>query len=440
MGKIDAVFIGHSDYLSTNCYNIQAEMIEAMKKEAGVEVTDSTICCTQQEAVEVTRRALAGHPDGVILVFASWLECNVAMSAVKELKGTPAICWGVPLEEVAGVRESTGSYVSATMFQGVIRRVGLPIDTLKGSWRDAKIMEKIAAWAKAAGAYGKLYYSRMGLVGYTSMAIYTGTFDHVLMRYIVGPEVDQMDSYTLIERSKQVPDEKIDEAIAYLKTKTPIAENINQDILRKTMAIYVALKEISKEHQWDGVNVKCQYEFSKEYKAIPCVALSLLAEDGIVTSCEGDTLCAVTMMLLNAMSGDTIAYGDSLSQDGDVITFSPCGFMPFSVGKKGYSVENFPDVPGFNGICVTGTMRPEKVTFARLVEDVGKYHIVYGTGQGIECLPRGGWAPSLEVKLDGDVEKLLDNYAGQHYAIAYGDYSAAIEAYGKIAGIETVRI
>lgn len=29
--------------------------------------------------------------------------------------------------------------------------------------------------------------------------------------------------------------------------------------------------------------------------------------------------------------------------------------------------------------------------------------------------------PALDVKLDGDVKWFVENYAGQHYAICYGD-------------------
>ena len=42
--------------------------------------------------------------------------------------------------------------------------------------------------------------TKIGLIGYSSMNIYPGTFDHLFLRTKIGPEVRQMDAYTVIGR------------------------------------------------------------------------------------------------------------------------------------------------------------------------------------------------------------------------------------------------
>ena len=435
------IWIGHPDYLNSNTYAITAEIRNTLKTLPYIQVEDEiSIAVTDRQAIEAARKILHQNLSGAIIVLATWVECNVVMSAIKELRGLPILFWAFPLETVGGIRESTGSYVSGTMISGPVQRLGLKSQVLLGSWKDPKTLKSVESFLRAACAVNTLFYSKIGLFGYTSMSIYTGTFDHVLMRYLIGPEVEQMDAYSLIRAAEALPPEQVQAAIAKLTGSVPIMEDVKEHKLYKTMGLYVALKNFCREKEWAAVNVKCQYEFSKEYRVVPCVALSMLADEGVVTSCEGDMLVTVSQMILNAITGQPSTYGDSLSQEGNVIKFSPCGFMPFSMAAPGARVQKFLEHPGFSGIQVCGVMRPERVTFLRLVEDVGSYHLLYGTGQGLPTEPRGGCMPALDVELDGDANELCKHYAGQHYALAYGDWADELESFARLMGIKTIRI
>ena len=440
MKKTGVIWLGHADYLDENCAAVQRAVNAVLGSVEGIESQVLPVATSEKEAVKAVREMIARDVCGAVLVLTSWVECNVVMAALKELRGRPCMFWGFPPDEVEGRKESTGSFVSATMFNGVLRRLGLSCPTLYAGWNDPEAVKQLSAFAKAAKVIDHLYYAKIGLFGYTSMSIYTGTFDHVLLRWMIGPEVEQMDTYSLIRAAEAVPEEEVNAAVERLKGMAICRENAAPEFLKKTMAIYVALRNFCKEKDWQAVNVKCQYELSKEYKVVPCVALSLLAEDGICAACEGDMLCTVSMMILQQLCGDMVWYGDSLTQWDNTVQFSPCGFMPFSMAKKPVYVQKFLEHPGFTGIQVSGVMRPEKVTWMRLVEDVGSYHIVYGTGNGTETQPRGGCMPALNVELDGDIKKLEKEYSGQHYALVYGDHADEIALFAELMGIEARRV
>ena len=89
---------------------------------------------------------------------------------------------------------STGSYVSGAMLGGVLRRMGLEPKTVFGMPGEDGTAEEVAAFCRAAGAWHHLRRCRIGLVGYTSMNILTGTFDHLLLRSRLGPDVEQSDA------------------------------------------------------------------------------------------------------------------------------------------------------------------------------------------------------------------------------------------------------
>ena len=441
MKKVGFLWIGHADYLGETTAAIQREVISCADGLPFIHAEVHPIATTDQEAAAAAR-ALVETQDccGAILVLTSWVECSVVMTALKELRGRPCMLWGFPVEEINGRMDSTGSYVSAAMFAGVVQRLGLPCPMLIASWKDPSARAQLRSFSSAAAAVDALFYAKIGLFGYTSMSIYTGTFDHVLMRYKIGPEIEQMDTYSLLRAAEGVPAAEVDAALARLHAVARVKADAAPEMLRRTMAMYAALRRFCTEKGWAAVNLKCQYELSKEYRAVPCVALSLLAEDGITASCEGDILNTVSMLLLHCLSGQVSWYGDALTHWDNTVQFSPCGFMPFSMAQGTPYVQKFMEHPGFSGVQVCGVLRPEKVTYLRLVEDIGTYHLLYGTGTGIETQPRGGCMPALNVTLDGSVKKLCQEYAGQHFALAYGDLTQELEQFAALTGIEARRV
>ena len=103
-------------------------------------------------------------------------------------------------------------------------------------------------------------------------------------------------------------------------------------------------------------------------------------------------------------------------------------------------IGNFLPHPGFTGIQPSFVQKPGKVTVLRLIEGKGDYRILYFTGEGLNTELRQGYMPALDIRLDGDINRLIEHYSGQHYAICYGDIRSRIEALSKIMNIETIAI
>jgi L-fucose isomerase-like protein len=378
--------------------------------------------------------------DGVVLFLGSWMECPSAMSVLREVEHLPVCLWGFPMFEHEGALTSTGSFVSYTMFKGSMDRLGFRYVTVFGMPDSSDTIAEVTRFCAAAGAMRAMKRIRLGYFGYTSMGIYTGTFDHVLMRGKIGPEVVHYDSYTLINRAHALSDDDCAEPLARLE-QYKIRDDVSRDDLLKAARFAQALLDLCHKDGLDGVNIKCQYEFSKEYGFVMCVPLSLLAEYGVVSSCEGDMMCTVSMAILSLLAGAAVTYGDSINLAGDVLKLSSCGFMPFSMGIAGcQEIRKFLPHPGFSGIQCSFVQRPERVTVMRLIEDIGSYHILYFTGQGLDTQLRQGYMPALDVRFDGSGGEFLKQANGQHYAICYGDVSEEIETYAALMGIQAVRV
>ena len=442
MSKLGFIALAHPDYIADGAAARFADAAVLALRGQGAEVLHSgRLAASIADARAEALSAVAADVDGVILFLASWLECPVAMAAVTEAKHLPLFLWGFPMWEEKGREMSTGSYVSYAMFRGVLERIGQPFSEALGMPSDSDTVGRAAAFCRAASAAKRLGRAKIGLVGYTSMSIYTGTFDHVLLRWLIGPEVEQSDSYSLIRRAERFSDADCAAALEKLRGVAAIRPDISSAMLRKAMSLYLAVTELREQTALDAINVKCQYEFSKEYGMTMCVPLSLAASEDFVTSCEGDILCTVSMLILQYLTGQVTAYGDAINHREGVLKLSPCGFMPYALSSGGCEVRNFMEGVGFTGIQNSFTMKPGRVTLARLVEDVGTYHLLYFTGEGLASTKlRQGCMPALDIIPDCGLDNLVKSYAGQHFAICYGDVTGELAELAKILRIKGVRI
>jgi L-fucose isomerase-like protein len=441
MSKIGFVSICHKDYVSDVADKIADNAVASLRKrDVDVyQIKDAVV--DHQNALRSSLELIKQDIDGVVIFLGTWVECSVVMTVVRELEHLPICLWGFPMYMENGKMQSTGSYVSYAMFKGTMDRVGYKYKGVLGLPENQSVIDEVQNFCSAARCKKLLKRTRIGLVGYTSMSIYPGTFDHVFMRAIIGPEIEHIDSFSVIKRAEKIKDEETVSVIEYLSGVARIRDDVKQKDLTKVSKLYLALKGLSGELDLQAMNVKCQPEFSKEYGMVMCVPLSILAGNGVVSSCEGDILNTVSMIILGYISGGTVTYGDAIHHDDEGVLFSSCGFIPYSFGDSGKrEIRKFLPHPGFKGIQNSFVLKKGKVTIIRLVEDKCNYHILVITGHGLDTDLRQGYMPALKVKLDGQVENLVKNYAGQHFAICYGDYSKQIVDLCNLLGINAIMI
>lgn len=441
MRKIGFVNICHPDYDYSSAVSVANNVVQSLNKR-GLEVH-----YIEKPVLDVSDGINAGcdlvrsEVDGVIIMLGTWVECPVAIAVVREIEHLPFCIYGYPVFTLNGTQCSNGSYVSFVMFKGSLDRAGYQYKCLLGLPDDKVIIEKMLSFGRAASVLKSLRRSRIGLVGYSSMTIYPGTFDHLLMRTRIGPDVEHIDAYTLIQLAESISDESCEPVMREYYQKAEIMDDVTKTDLIKCSKLFLALKQLVEDKMLQAINVKCQYEFSKDYKMVMCVPLSLLAETGTIASCEGDMLNMVSMLILNLFTDQIVTYGDLINNNGKVIRLSSCGFAPYSLGIAGScKIRKFMPHPSFNGIQNSFVLKPGIVTVMRLVEDIGSYHFIYTVGKGLDSQLRDGYMPNLDVELSGDMDRFIQNCSGQHFAICYGDITAGIEDLARMLNIEAIRL
>lgn len=425
--KIGLLLFGHRDYPNDVGLRMAETLIQGMQGKDLDVIFDRRALTDHTAARESALRLVGEDPAAVVGLMGTWVSPEVSLPALVELPHVPSAIWGFGMYEDKGKLESTGSFVAMNVIKGCFNRMGISAKSIFAAVDDSGGLEDLAAFCRAAAAKQALRRSRLGLVGYSAMAIYPGTFDHALMRAKVGPEIVQIDNYELILAADKCPAKKCDEVIRRIRSLADVVDDVNADMLNKAASLYLGLRELIERYDLDGINVKCQTELSQMYGCIACVPTSLLADDGICTSCEGDVPLMVTMDILERLCSKTATYGDVLDIRDGQLYLSSCGFAPFSLGHPGTAARiRDIDHVGFSGPLVSMALNEGRITLARLVETIGGYELHMTRADAIESDLRQGRFPAVLVKIDGDLNEFEQRLMANHYAFIYADIRAEL--------------
>lgn len=390
------------------------------------------------------RRVLEGikgvDVDGVVAVLVSWVEAPNVIAVLREVQGRPILLWSHTMFEEGGELLTLGALPGFGVVKESLAAMGYRFSFLWGMPWEEKVREGVGRFARAAHAATMLSRSKIGLLGYASMGMYTGTIDHVALRSRLGPEIEHLDQYVLVEEMGKVGEDEVEEVIQRIRGEWEFFGEVSESLLETSMRMYLALKRLVKRHGWSAITVKCQYELSRVFGFAPCVPLSMLGDE-VTASCEGDIPLLVTQLILHYLTGEPTSYGDVHLIADDHLLLGACGFAPFSMASGKPRVGRHTAL--YEGLLNSAAYRPGKVTLARLGYRGGEFLLHYGVGEAgppepfreVGCPPY----PSMRVELYGDHAEFGKNMLSQHYAIVYGDVGEELRELCEILDIKPVR-
>jgi len=384
--------------------------------------------------------------DYCIVLIASWVESPNVMNIISaaQLDRMPLLLWSHDNVYDAEANEyiSFGSVAVAAVLRETFEEFGYCFKFIVGNDYDEVLTKEIINFDRAATCIKRLRSTRIGMLGYASMGMYTGLGDHIKIKKLLGTEVVQLDQYTLINKADAMDKGRIEGYKPVFKNDWNISEDVTEADVEKTIAFYLALKDIVKEHKLDGVTVKCQYELSIEYGFTPCVALSVLGEE-MPVSCEGDVYMLLTQMIMNYISDETTTYGDVLAVQGDSIISAACGFAPRCfLNTERPCIKHHTAL--YNGLLVTTEMKGDMLaTIGRVANnnDGLKMHVLKGQTETlnnfheIDCPQYPGARIHLLNKTGRD---FANEIMSQHYVMVFNDYSDAVELFCELKGIKVI--
>lgn len=261
------------------------------------------------------------------------------------------------------------------------------------------------------------------------------TFDYI--REKIGVEILHLDQAQYLEALKNVENEEAEKIAEKWRESFEIVDDREQR-LGEYGKIYVAIKNLIEKYNADAFTIDClALPGEKEYQ--PCLAFSLLIDEGIPCSCEGDLPALFTLTMLMGISGKAGLMGNlnvnvtHTEIENNVITINH-DIVPPSYACPGYNFK----IRDFHGsgkgtTPYTVLLEYADVTLAGISWDMDNLWTTRGkvlwTRDGTE--DTGACRVCIGVKVK-DAKKIVREAFGHHQVLVYGDYTEELEKLAKL--------
>jgi len=417
--------------------NESAEML----KKVGVDVSVAPIVINFEDSKKAAATIRSDTFHFLIPLVLSWLEAPNVIETIRDYFDMPMLLWSHTTFMENGKKLTLGPIPGVGVVRQTFEDLNLNFKYIYGMPEEEKIQKQAALYAKAAKARYLLRHSKIGLLGYPSMGMYTAMMDPLLLREKIGPEIDQLDQYMIIKRIEEMEDSAVADIIQDAKKNWIISDKVTDKDLLVTLKMYAAIKSVVEDYKWDAVTVKCQYELSKVYHHTPCVPLSMIGND-VTASCEADLPLISTQLMMHYLTaGEIVTYTDCHTVEDGFTILGACGYAPFGLAKGRPEVDKTEVL--YEGLANCAIYKNGPITMARLNNGRnGKFKMQIETGTAedppqfneVGCLPY----PSMGVRFDGDSDFFAQNMMSQHYSVLYGNcLQELLETY-RLMDIEPV--
>ena len=370
--------------------------------------------------------------DVLCMIEGTWSSDYLVLDILEEVN-VPIITWGLP-----GIRK--GSLCGVQQLDCVLTELRKPYKFIYGSVEEKEPYEKIERYAIASALRRFLRRARLGLVGYRVRGMTEVTFDELELKSLFGLRVVHFGLNELNDEMGKVHDEEAKKIWGEVKRKVGKV-NVDEKEGLDSVKAYLVLKGWTKREDLSGLAVECYPNFMGQV----CLAYSLLGEEGIPGSCEGDVNSLVAMIILQSLTKVPVHNTDLLAvyPEDNSIVFSHCGSGAFSLAEEREKI-NLSHVRLANkGVCVLFPAKPGKVTLVNLVgrKDTYRMCIVEGEAMKTEMVFAGN---PIRVKIPISVNKFLnivaENGFGHHWMIGYGHVKKELEDFCKLVGLRYMSV
>ena len=193
----------------------------------------------------------------------------------------------------------------------------------------------------------------------------------------------------------------------------------------KALKLHKVLNKIKEEYNLNGLTIRC-FDLLEKLKTTSCLSFSLLNNEGIVATCEGDVPTMISMHILNKLTNQVgfQANPSRIDVENKKMILAHCT-LPLNMVNK-YNLDTH--FESGIGVAIKGYLKEEKVTIFKLSKNLKDYYVT--TGTIIKNLEESNLCRTqIEVSIDDNIEYFLNRPYGNHHVVIYGDYKNEIINY-----------
>ncbi|MBO5069278.1 MAG: hypothetical protein J6C37_02805 [Roseburia sp.] len=431
--NIAAIGLGHPFEIGyENAETLRNQTAEALNS-VGVVCHNIDVVLHDLESVEKAVALLKDvEADALLICVATWSEDHHLLDLLAYVD-KPLIIRAYPHRE-------TGSLCCAHQIGAVFTDIGKTYEFVYGEADSIACANQTKQIGTALALANRMEHVRVGAIGGRVKGMTEIAYDEFAIKQKLGARVVNLDEKEMTEKVAAMTDE---EAEKLLEEKSELLKPCkvlsSKESMLESIKYYGALKQLVDEYALEALSVKCY----TTYMGKVCLGYSILAEEGVMSACEGDVTNALTMKLLYELSGLPVNNTDLLylDEEKNTILFAHCGSSGFSIAEG--EVELAPVRLAETGVCSRFLMKTGTVTAVNICGHGDQFRMSVMTGKAIPCgmeFPGNPVVIRFEKKVEQINQEIMQNGIGHHWMVGYGDYREELRSFCKIKGIKLYEI
>ena len=308
---------------------------------------------------------------------------------------------------------------------------------------EPEVAEAVGAVIRAGEVRHRLRGLKMAAVGHTPQGFGFGRALDAELLKVFGVTLESIEARELIDRARGYTDEEsltcleaADRAMTGLKD-TP------ERNLRDFARLYKAYADYVEENGIGALSSRCWPDFFTAYGTPVCSVLAMLNDNQVAASCEADVYGALSMYIGTRLTGTPTFFGDpvSLDEGENTITYWHCGTAACSLARvdTGAVVGVHPNRQ-IGPAMDFGCRDCAEVTVFRIGRKPdGSFRLFILEGAALDK-PKQFCGTSVVVRTKSDAKTVVSESVQDgwepHFAVIYGAVRGALEALGKMLGLE----
>lgn len=430
---IAAVGLGHPFEVGFNEADALLNTTADTLKAQGIDCTNVGVVMHDLDTVKQAAERLGNIEADVLLIcIATWSEDHHLLDLLSYVD-KPIILRAYPAVD-------TGSLCCAHQIGAVFTDIGKGYEFVYGDADNVACATKTKDIATAYALKTCMGRVRMGAIGGRVKGMTEIAYDEFSIKQKLGSRIVNIDEKELTQKVAEITDE---EALALLEEKkemlSPCKVLSTKESMIESMKFYGAMKALVEEYDLAALSVKCY----TTYMGKVCLGYSILAEEGIVASCEGDVTNALTMKIVYELSGQPVNNTDLLylDEEKNTILFAHCGSSGFSIA--GSEIELAPVRLAESGVCSRFIPKTGTVTAVNICGHGEQFRMAVMTGEAVPCgmeFPGNPTVIRFEKPVEQINQEIMANGIGHHWMVGYGDFRNELRNFCKIQGIKYYEI
>ncbi len=426
--KAGYVSFGTQFYEPGNLKTISARA-EKQLTDAGIElVRTDTVFGEGEEPERAIEDLNKGEWDFLIANIINWIEVRGVTRVLLEFREKPVLLYSFGGFTEGDTLISPAAGAGSTTMRYPLERWGFKFKYLFNGPDSPMDVDGIIRFGRAAQVAKRLRKTRVGMVGFNDMGLYTTCFNALRLRDQIGPEIESLDMLQLQRKMDALDDKAVKNETARVTKdwEYPLGKP-KDEVIELAIRMYMATAQICKEKNFSGFSYKCVDGVDLEMGLTHAVPSSLVASAGYPYVDENDVGNLVAQLMLKWLSGQEVMFVEHYEHHPDWILLGEDGYIPNGMMEGNPQIKDVSTVL-LGGIAHCSNMKLGRMTLACLSEDDDGYrmHIVTGEGkeppQWVEMgVPLPSW-PSVKFFPDASVRSILDHVQSQHFAAVFGDY------------------